>query len=139
VPEEETNNQPPSFWQGDESTGAQISHWERQRWAQFHAAIATSSGDAGVLGNFLPPEVEQEHRQVEEALREEVELLVAMHAKDAERFKAMDAKKDAKLAFETERREEVEEEFQKQEQVIQDLVNNIDWRDWRIPPPSPLR
>lgn len=114
---------PGALWQGDESTGWQIAQWERRRWEQFHAAIATSSGDAGVLGNFLPPEVEQEHRQVEQTLRQEVELLLAMYAK-----------KDAKLAFETERREEVEEEFQKQEQVIHDLVNYIDWREWRIPP-----
>ncbi len=64
---------PPALWQGDESTGAQIAHWERRRWAQFHAAIvsATSSSDAGVLGNF-PQEAQQELKEQE--LKQKVEL-----------------------------------------------------------------
>jgi len=135
VPEDETSSQPPydpgsMSWESTTNFGPHIAQWERDRWEVFLAQIAipgTSSGDAGVLGNF-PEEVEQEHRQVEQALSKEVEQLKAMLAQ-------VDSKYDAKLTFETERREEVEEMFQEQVQVVRDLYNQIDWIEWRIPPP----
>ena len=122
MPEEEM---PPG--RGNIGYSPQIGHWERRRWATFLAQIATSTGDAGVLGNF-PQEVEQERRQeVEQALRQEIERIMAMHAK-----------MDAKLAFETERAEEYQETVLKQEKVIENLQKDNDRHEWRIPPPPPL-
>lgn len=111
--EEETSNQPPAFWQGDESTGAQISQWERDRWETFLAQISPSSGDAGVLGNF-PEATEQE-------LEQKVQQLLGL------------------LAEKDEWTEALEEELQLKEQEIINLNKEITWRDWGIGPPAPLR
>lgn len=64
MPEDETSNPPPydpssMFWEGDTSTGAKISQWERDRWERFLAQIVSATSDAGVLGNF-PEGLEQE-------------------------------------------------------------------------------
>ena len=64
--------------------------------------------------------------------KEEIERLKAMHAQ-------RDAKKDAKLAFETERAEEYQETVLNQEQVIENLLGDSDRHEWRIPPPPPSR
>ncbi len=118
---------PPALWQGDESTGAQIAHWERRRWAQFHAAIvsATSSSDAGVLGNF-PQEAQQELKEQE--LKQKVEQLIGLLAA-----------KDALLAEKDEWTEALEEELQLKEQEIINLNKEITWRDLEIGPQAPLR
>lgn len=122
MPEDETSSQPPNdpgsmSWESTTNYNPRIAQDEHRRWATFLAQIATSSGDAGVLGNF-PQEVEQE-----------IELLKAIHAKE---FKEMDARNIAKLAFETERTEEAQEEVLKQRQVIENLLKRI-----FPPPPSP--
>ena len=93
--------------------GPQIAHWERHRWATFQAQVASSTGDAGVLGNF-PQDIEQELIQKVEQLLELV------------------AEKDAWS-------EALEEELQLKEQVIVNLNKELTWRDWGIGPPSPLR
>jgi len=134
MPGDETSSQPPNdpgsmSWESTTNYNPRIAQDEHRRWATFLAQIATSSGDAGVLGNF-PQEVEQE-----------VERLMAIHAKEIERLKEMhaqmDAKKDAKLAFETERAEEYKETVLKQEKRIENLFKDFDLHEWRIPPPPP--
>lgn len=89
--------------------GPQIAHWERSRWAKFQASIATSSGDAGVLGNFP------------EGLELEVEGLRSQLA-TAEEWSAA-----------------LEEEVQRLEQTITNLNKELTWRDLEIGPPAPLR
>lgn len=128
MPEDETSSQPPNdpgsmSWESTTNYNPRIAQDEHRRWATFLAQIATSSGDAGVLGNFVPPIVVQE-----------VERLVAIHAKEIERLEAMHAQK---LAFETERAEEYKETVLKQEQRIENLFKDFDLHDWRIPPPPP--
>ena len=96
--------------------GREIPQWERHRWEVFFAQIATSatsSGDAGVLGNF-PQELEQE-------LKPEVERVLAL------------------LAEKTEWSEALEEEVQRLEQIIKNKDKELAFRDWGIGPPSPLR
>ncbi len=110
------SNPLPEGWEGTTNFGPLIPQWERSRWKVFFAQIATSatsSGDAGVLGNF-PQEVEQE-------LRQEVQRLLDL------------------LAEKDEWTEALEEELQRKEQVIMNLHKEITWRDLEIGPESPLR
>ena len=99
---------PPGF--GSFDYGPQIAHWERSRWQTFQSQIATSSGDAGVLGNFFPQDVQQE-----------VERLVGQ------------------LAFEKEWSAALEEEVERLEQRITLLLQEITWREMSIGPPAQWR
>ena len=103
------NNLPPG--NGSFDYGPLIAHWEHRRWESFHAQIvaATSSNNAGVLGNF-PQEVEQE-----------VELL------------------KGQLASEKEWSAALEEEVQRLEKKITDLHKEITWRELEMGPPAQWR
>ena len=115
MPDDETSN-PPEYdpssmsWEGTSKYGPEIAQHEHRRWATFLAQIASSTGDAGVLGNFLPPDLQQ----------------------DVERL-------TGQLASEKEWSAALEEEVQQLEQKITNLNKELTWRDLEIGPESPLR